>query len=981
MKGTILFKMVIVITLMLFLFPFMVSAHVWEITTVDSDDGGWVGYSTSLALDTSNNPHISYYDNISYDNGDLKYAHYDGSWHTETVDSGGVVGSCTSLALDTSNNPHISYFDDSNDDLKYAYYDGSWHTETVDNVGFFGTTTSLALDTSDNPHISYYDYTNRDLKYAHYDGSWHTIKVADTGMMSHSLALDTSNNPHISYYGPRYAYYDGSWHTETVDNAGGPTSLALDTSDNPHISYCDYSNGDLKYAYYDGSWHTETVDNVGFFGTTTSLALDTSNNPHISYYRNYSLLYAYYDGSWHKEKVDSPVYMNTPSLALDTSNNPHISYFDDSNNDLKYAYLRVCPDDFDCDGIFDSDDNCPHVANPNQKDADEDGVGDVCDNCQQTPNGLDLGTCYSWSAMESGTMCNDDGDCETGESCQKNQEDYDGDVVGDVCDNCPQDTYANQEDTDDDGIGNVCDNCPSAANPNQIDADGDGIGDVCDQCPYDSNNDIDGDGICGDIDTCPNDPDNDMDGDGICGDVDNCPDVANLDQADSDNDGIGDICDERPNDPDLLSAADGHYEFGFDNCSGGGWGGWCDCVDYRFCRGAGIIVGSGGSMYYGPCDTWYGYSQKGVIEFDISSIEGLYARGYLQAVLSLTVKDVFGDDDQSLFLYNISDGDEDGIIGCDDFSDTRIGSIFIDFQPGDIITFDVTSAVEHDLFDPDQTRFSGFVLSGDDIVFYDHTDPMNGPRLNVWSECTTNSDCLDGLYCNGLETCVMGRCNPGNDRCQDDDLFCNGDEICDEKNDVCVNTGNPCVPELFCDEENDSCAACFGDVDCDDELFCNGEETCEDGDCQLGSNPCTDDGNYCNGVELCDEEANECVRTGNPCEDDHICNELNDTCEVLSVERIECSTNALGSDFFLLLGVVTIKGTETSFTMLESQVNYDPPMLIPLFKLVNPATQIITQVVFVLPSIILPSVPSYPTTVTVTVNGLSDDMEIGAFIF
>lgn len=44
------------------------------------------------------------------------------------------------------------------------------------------------------------------------------------------------------------------------------------------------------------------------------------------------------------------------------------------------------PGDRDGDGIPDTSDNCPDVANPDQRDEDADGVGNPCDNCPATPN-------------------------------------------------------------------------------------------------------------------------------------------------------------------------------------------------------------------------------------------------------------------------------------------------------------------------------------------------------------------------------------------------------------------------------------------------------------------------------------------------------------------------------------------------------------------------------------------------------------------
>jgi PKD repeat protein len=329
---------------------------VWSIEYVDLSVS--VGWHTSIALDSSDNPHISYMDFGGP--GFLNYAHWDGlTWSRETVDSAGDVGLYTSIAMDTFDRPHISYWDGGNSDLKYARWNGvDWNIEIVDSTGIVGACTSIALDTSNRPHISYWDGGNRVLKYAHWNGtawSMETVDSSDDVGLSTSIALDSSDNPHISYYDLtnwdlKHARWNGlTWSNETVDSAGivgQYTSVALDSSDNPRISYYDETNGNLKYASWNGlTWSRETVDSAGVVGQYTSIALDSSNNPHISYWdeTNSDLRYAHWNGTaWSRETVDSSGEVGLyTSIALDSSDNPRISYYGyPFNSVLKYARGR-----------------------------------------------------------------------------------------------------------------------------------------------------------------------------------------------------------------------------------------------------------------------------------------------------------------------------------------------------------------------------------------------------------------------------------------------------------------------------------------------------------------------------------------------------------------------------------------------------------------------------------------------------------------
>ena len=68
-----------------------------------------------------------------------------------------IVGYDSSLAIDSNDNLHVTYYDNTNYNLEYMTYDGSsWSTpvslDSTDNVGLYS---SLAIDSNDNLHVTY----------------------------------------------------------------------------------------------------------------------------------------------------------------------------------------------------------------------------------------------------------------------------------------------------------------------------------------------------------------------------------------------------------------------------------------------------------------------------------------------------------------------------------------------------------------------------------------------------------------------------------------------------------------------------------------------------------------------------------------------------------------------------------------------------------------------------------------------------------
>jgi len=226
---------------------------------------------------------------------------------------------------------------------------------------------------------------------------------------------------------------------------------------------------------------------------------------------------------------------------------------------------QECSDECDADWVPRADDNCPFISNPEQEDLDGDDIGDVCDD-DVDGDGVDdaddgcVDETTDWVSTAAGDH---DGDgCRDADQ----DDDDDGDGMADADDGCPAGDlgWERSETTDADGDG-----CRDAGE--DTDDDGDGVADTDDGCAQgelgwtsDASSDHDGDG-CRDASEDDDDDDDGLsDGDDLC---DGSP-VGWVSNASDDLDGDG--C--RDADEDTDDDGDGRPDTS-DNCPIGetGW--------------------------------------------------------------------------------------------------------------------------------------------------------------------------------------------------------------------------------------------------------------------------------------------------------------------------------------------------------------------------------------------------------------------------
>ncbi|MCW5875431.1 MAG: class F sortase [Anaerolineales bacterium] len=347
-----------------------------SVVTVDDGGGDDVGYYTALAIDANGNAIIAYYD---WTNGELKMAFCNdqvcSSPTIQTMATGlGGLGSFTSIALDASGNPVVSYYTTANfGTLRLlTCFDPTCAASAnllVEDNGV-GSYTSLALNSSGNAVISYYGPGTLKLAYCtNIICSTNVINTVDDGGGVNDVGLFSSLKLGAGGF-PVIAYYDADADSvklarcndvdctlpatiNTVDDSShvgfNGISLELRNSGFPVMSYYDVTNQRLKLAScVDADCTAPPVINVvdsGDVGEYSSLKLD-GNLPVISYFDNGNgdlKLARCLDPNC--ASADIQVVDDSGEVGWDTSlqlGSAHISYYDVTNDSLKFAFI---PDD------------------------------------------------------------------------------------------------------------------------------------------------------------------------------------------------------------------------------------------------------------------------------------------------------------------------------------------------------------------------------------------------------------------------------------------------------------------------------------------------------------------------------------------------------------------------------------------------------------------------------------------------------------
>jgi hypothetical protein len=271
-----------------------------------STGGSFASESTALALSPAGNPVVVYSVGMSPGTKINLLRCNDPACASQTVSTlvtTGTLGSTPGLAVDSSDNPIVSYLDyvGVTPFLKVVHCGNPGCTagNMTTSAGPNGYASSMRLDSAGNPVIAFEGAGNA-ISVLHCGNPSCTAGNTTTafgGGRNPSLDLDSSGNPVVSYTASGVLSLIrcgnptcSSGNTTTTIGPSRESWLALDAAGNPVISYYLYTTKDLQILHCDdpscsgGGDVTTAPDTVGDVGQYSSVELDASGNPVVSYY-------------------------------------------------------------------------------------------------------------------------------------------------------------------------------------------------------------------------------------------------------------------------------------------------------------------------------------------------------------------------------------------------------------------------------------------------------------------------------------------------------------------------------------------------------------------------------------------------------------------------------------------------------------------------------------------------------------------------
>lgn len=333
------------------------NGSIW--TTEHIEDIGNANTRTSIAIDSNNYPHICYISGYSTKN--VKYIKKVNSvWIKETISTfSSMYSGYIALALDSSDNPNVIYYDYTDSAIKYAVLNGSiWNISIIETLARTSNSNSMRfvsidIDDNDDVHVVYYDGGSQTLKYAEKSSSTWNIDTVDTvGWMSYNaLAIDVNNGiPHLIYTNGdtnmiKIGFkYNESWSISDLKSYGSNAdhvSVALDLNNIPHLAYTNDGSNYIEYA--------KLINTVPSLKWTGEMGYENDALNNEIAFESTVLVYSisYYDEDNYPVKSGYPK-LHILNNGLEINGSPYTMYKkteddNDYNDGIIYKYLKKLP--------------------------------------------------------------------------------------------------------------------------------------------------------------------------------------------------------------------------------------------------------------------------------------------------------------------------------------------------------------------------------------------------------------------------------------------------------------------------------------------------------------------------------------------------------------------------------------------------------------------------------------------------------------